>query len=547
MMPSCLLVILLFCIVISIPSGIFSNNLLQSASVFADDDSSSNDDDSSSNDDDSNNDTCDNEKQTSDKAEFDDSNSNNQNVGDESCPGEKDADDEAGNEDNNDSTFDKCSINGDTDIDIVSDAEAKDKNCDSIISKPDLPKESQNDDKAPVSEVPNNSSAEVPAPASGLNITLQQTQPQQFVLPPPVITSPGEGDSIDLDCEQEATSTSVLIQGTSEHGTTAVLIFVDGSFRAGTFPDANGNWQITIDLTEGTHTIHALAQMSSYECQSSSTPLTVIVECPPSEPPNDDDDDGHGNHDDGNGHGSSDITIIDAAGDLDCSNNLHDQVKNDKPDYFVALGDLCYKSNLSDFKETFGDFKKADKLKCVIGENESEKIGNKKIFKEAQKYCGDHWHFKTADNSVLLIGLNTDGDIDVQSQWAQSLVTNGKLMKGVESVMLFIHKPVHTPSGSEHQAENSIVQMYSKIENKLPQGIQVYEISAHNHFMAESDNNRWFISGAGGGEKLDNINSSSQWPFVNDEKEGYLKIKIDEDNGKIISSQFYGIDGKIID
>jgi len=25
-----------------------------------------------------------------------------------------------------------------------------------------------------------------------------------------------------------------------------------------------------------------------------------------------------------------------------------------------------------------------------------------------------------------------------------------------------------------------------------------------------------------------------------------LKIKIDEDNGKIISSQFYGIDGKII-
>src|SRR4029078_4370334 len=166
MMPSCLLVILLFCIVISIPSGIFSNNLLQSAPVFADDDSSSNDDDSSSNDDDSNNDTCDNEKQTSDKAEFDDSNSNNQNVGDESCPGEKDADDEAGNEDNNDSTFDKCSINGDTDIDTVSDTEAKDKNCDSIISKPDLPKESQNDDKAPVSEVPNNSSAEVPAPSS---------------------------------------------------------------------------------------------------------------------------------------------------------------------------------------------------------------------------------------------------------------------------------------------------------------------------------------------------------------------------------------------
>ena len=119
-------------------------------------------------------------------------------------------------------------------------------------------------------------------------------------------------------------------------------------------------------------------------------------------------------------------------------------------------------------------------------------------------------------------------------------------MKGVESVMLFSHKPAHTPTGSEHQPENSIVQIFSEIESKIPKRIQFYEIAAHNHFMAESDNNRWFVSGAGGAEKTANADNSSQWPFVNNEEEGYLKIKINEDNGKISSTHFYGLDGDLI-
>ncbi len=47
---------------------------------------------------------------------------------------------------------------------------------------------------------------------------------------------------------------------------------------------------------------------------------------------------------------STRITIIDIVGELNCSNNLHNQVKKDNVTLFIALGDLCYKSDLADFK-----------------------------------------------------------------------------------------------------------------------------------------------------------------------------------------------------
>ena len=77
----------------------------------------------------------------------------------------------------------------------------------------------------------------------------------------------------------------------------------------------------------------------------------------------------------------------------------------------------------------------------------------------------------------------------------QSLVTNGTLMKGIKNVMLLVHKPAHTPPESHHAARNSTIEMISGIENNISKSIEVYEISAHNHIMAESSNGRWFISG----------------------------------------------------
>src|SRR4029079_6433154 len=56
------------------------------------------------------------------------------------------------------------------------------------------------------------------------------------------------------------------------------------------------------------------------------------------------------------------LTVIDAVGDLDCSNNLDDHIKKYNPVLFIALGDLCYKSDLSNFTDTYDDLKKEGKF-----------------------------------------------------------------------------------------------------------------------------------------------------------------------------------------
>ena len=68
------------------------------------------------------------------------------------------------------------------------------------------------------------------------------------------------------------------------------------------------------------------------------------------------------------------------------------------------------------------------------------------------------------------------------------------------------------------------------IESNISKSIEVYEISAHNHIMAESSNGRWFISGAGGKSHYEG-KSSSEWPFVNTKSYGYLQIRINNTDG----------------
>lgn len=170
------------------------------------------------------------------------------------------------------------------------------------------------------------------------------------------------------------------------------------------------------------------------------------------------------------------ITIIDAVGDLECSKTLHDRIKSDNPDIFVALGDLCYKPDLSNFTETYSDFKEAGKIACVVGNHESLENGNLKILNQTLNYCGDHWYRKVANDTTILLGLNTNGNTSSQSNWGKSLVSNTTFMEGIKNVMLFTHKPAHTPPGSDHMAENSTIQMISEITSNLPKDIQVYEL-----------------------------------------------------------------------
>jgi hypothetical protein len=242
---------------------------------------------------------------------------------------------------------------------------------------------------------------------------------------------------------------------------------------------------------------------------------------------------------------SSNITIINAVGDIECSKILHDQLKKDDPTLFIALGDLCYKRDLTNFTNTYNDFKKANKLACVIGNHDSQENGNLKILNQALQYCGDHWYLKTAYNTTLLIGLNTNGNTSLQSNWGQSLVTNSTFMKGIKNVMLLAHKPAHTPPGSDHQVENSTAQLFSEITNNISKNIEIYQIAAHNHLMAESSNGHWFISGAGG-KSLYEYTPDSAWSFINNKEYGYLQIKINSTDGRLLSTHFYGLDGRLI-
>ncbi|MDW0148573.1 MAG: metallophosphoesterase [Nitrososphaeraceae archaeon] len=242
---------------------------------------------------------------------------------------------------------------------------------------------------------------------------------------------------------------------------------------------------------------------------------------------------------------SEDITVIDAVGDIDCSSRLHDRIINDKPTLFIALGDLCYKRDLTNFTLTYSDFKNTNKLECVIGNHDSEENGNLRILNQALEYCGDHWYRKVANNSTLLIGLNTNGNTTLQANWGQALITNSSFMKGIVNVIILAHKPAHTPPGSDHMPENPTVKMFSAIMNSAPNNVRVFEVAAHNHLMAESNNGQWFISGAGS-KRLYNFSPDSTWPFVNNNVQGYLQFKINNTDGMILGTHFYGIDGRLI-
>lgn len=242
---------------------------------------------------------------------------------------------------------------------------------------------------------------------------------------------------------------------------------------------------------------------------------------------------------------STSMTVIEFVGDIDCSNNLPAQVEKDNPTLFIAIGDLCYKKDLTNFENTYTDLKNANKLACLIGNHDSEEDGSLMILNQTQEYCGDHWYRKIANDTTLLIGLNTNGDTILQTKWGQSLVTNATLMKGVKNVMLLVHKPAHTPPESHHPAESSTISMISGIEGDISKSIQVYEIAAHNHFMAESSDGRWFITGAGGRSHYEGT-TNSEWPFVNKIDYGYLQFKINNTDGKVLSTQFYGLDGRLI-
>jgi hypothetical protein len=107
-----------------------------------------------------------------------------------------------------------------------------------------------------------------------------------------------------------------------------------------------------------------------------------------------------------------------------------------------------------------------------------------------------------------------------------------------------VHEPAHTPPESHHAVRNSTVDMISSIENNISKSIKVYEIAAQYHLMAESSNGRWFISG--GGVEVIMMQQVAKNAFVNTKNYGYLQIRINNTDGKVLGTNFYGLYGRLI-
>jgi hypothetical protein len=57
-------------------------------------------------------------------------------------------------------------------------------------------------------------------------------------------------------------------------------------------------------------------------------------------------------------------------------------------------------------------------------------------------------------------------------------------MKGVRTVIFFSHKMAHSPP-SHHHVESCTIELYGKIQSRIPMGVGIYEVAGHNHIMAK--------------------------------------------------------------
>jgi hypothetical protein len=69
--------------------------------------------------------------------------------------------------------------------------------------------------------------------------------------------------------------------------------------------------------------------------------------------------------------------------------------------------------------------------------------------------------------------------------YGQSLVTNSALMKRIKNVMLLSLINLRIYRGSHELPRNLTMRMILGIEGNISKSVQVYEVAAHNHFMAK--------------------------------------------------------------
>ena len=233
-------------------------------------------------------------------------------------------------------------------------------------------------------------------------------------------------------------------------------------------------------------------------------------------------------------------------GDVDDSTGgkaVFNTIKSKNADAVVVAGDLGYDSTLSWFKSTYGTLK----MVCVPGNHEDDaEDGSAALEKETLAYCSNPFYFKL--NGVLFLGINTNGNIDVELGQAQQLVMNPKFMAGVKEVHLLTHKPCATPPNSHHpanedEAAKDVVTLCNSLKAKIPTGVKFVSDSAHNHVLSTSVDGMYKTSGAGGRNHYE-CGTSTAFPWCDNTHYGYLEYIIKPDGTS--SYHFYDSTGKVL-
>ena len=199
------------------------------------------------------------------------------------------------------------------------------------------------------------------------------------------------------------------------------------------------------------------------------------------------------------------------------------EIKERDPEFVPILGDLGYDDNGQYLKEVYGPL--GNVVACVIG-NHDEGVA------ELEQYCQNDWY--TIMNTVLFIGLNTDGNVNTQRDLAVALLKDAEFMKNITSVHIMSHFPWKAPPGSHHpETEDSQSKAASaaiqSIINAVPQGVEIFSDNGHNHGLAEGKVGNVIVHQSGGGGRgLYDCSTNAVFPYC-DNVFGFLEYVIEPD------------------
>ena len=234
------------------------------------------------------------------------------------------------------------------------------------------------------------------------------------------------------------------------------------------------------------------------------------------------------------------VTKINLAGDFLGTGTMNAMAKLDAI-LNLALGDMGYQKDLNTF---MSNFNKLPGHKCTPGNHDQAEDGSAALAKSSSEYCGDIWMQKVANDTTLIVGYNTNGNLDTLLGTAQGALMNAQFMDGVKNVVLVSHKPCEVHPNAHHGVESNVKTFCQSFDAKVPAGVKIYHVSAHNHEIASTKDGHNFLVGGGGQTTHRGCGTDSTWNFCKTQS-GFLQLEINNDSGEI-KGTFYNTNGGVI-